>query len=154
MNRSLWKWLFAISLSLNAGILGAVAFNALRTPAQQEEDRHLSLQDRLNLAGEQRAQWSRIEQGFLSDLAANWHEIRSHREALVRKIFSTVPDRAAINQEQRQIAALQDAQQRRVIDQLLAEKELLDEHQRTLLMELLLARYAQEATEEEMLHRQ
>ena len=44
-------------------------------------------------------------------------------------------------------------QQQRVITQLLAERALLDERQRTRLMELLLNRYAQETTEEEQLHR-
>lgn len=40
-----------------------------------------------------------------------------------------------------------------MITQLLAERALLDERQRTRLMELLLNRYAQETTEEEQLHR-
>ena len=45
------------------------------------------------------------------------------------------------------------AQQQRVITQLLAERELLDTAQRERLLQLLLGRYAQEATEEELLHR-
>ncbi|MFP5485837.1 MAG: hypothetical protein ACLGHV_09245, partial [Gammaproteobacteria bacterium] len=61
--------------------------------------------------------------------------------------------RAAIDAEQAAIARLQGAQQQRVITQLLAERALLDERQRTRLMELLLNRYAQETTEEEQLHR-
>ena len=51
------------------------------------------------------------------------------------------------------IARLQAAQQQRVIDQLLAERAMLDDAQRTRLLQLLLTRYAEEATEEEMLHR-
>jgi hypothetical protein len=51
------------------------------------------------------------------------------------------------------IAALQDAQQQRVIAQLLAERALLDDGQRARLMALLLSRYAQESSEEELLHR-
>lgn len=57
----------------------------------------------------------------------------------------------AIDAEQARIAALQDAQQR-VIAQLLAERALLDDGQRARLMALLLSRYAQESSEEE-LHR-
>lgn len=155
MNRPIWKWLLAISLSLNAGMLAAVAFNVTR-PEQQAQGGgtpHLSLQDHLNLTAEQRARWQQIERDFLKDLAVNWRDIRSHREALVRQIFSAQLDRAAIDAEQARIAALQDAQQRRVIRQLLAERELLDERQRAALMDLLLTRYQQEATEEEQLHR-
>ncbi|RZI41853.1 periplasmic heavy metal sensor [Herbaspirillum sp. HC18] len=151
MNRPLWKWLLAISLSLNLGMLAAVAWNAAGTPPAKQDGQDLTAH--LNLTEEQRRNWSRIEQDFLKDLSSNWREIRSHREALIRQVFSAAPDRAVIDQEQSKIAALQDAQQRRVIAQLLAERELLDERQRAALMSLLLARYAQETTEEERLHR-
>lgn len=154
MNRPIWKWLLAISLSLNAGMLAAVAFNVTRPePQGQVAGTHLNLQDYLHLNTEQRARWQQIERDFLKDLSGNWSDIRSRREALVRQIFSAEPDRAAIDAEQARIAALQDAQQRRVIRQLLAERELLDEQQRAALMDLLLTRYQQEATEEELLHR-
>lgn len=154
MNRPFWKWLLVVSLSLNIGIAAAVAWNALQaSPAQSSADSHESLADHLQLTAEQRHRWDQIEKAFLDDLSVNWQQIRSHREALVRQIFSPAPNAAAIDREQARIAALQDAQQRRVITQLLAERELLDERQRNALMALLLARYAQEATEEELLHR-
>lgn len=154
MNRPFWKWLLAISLSLNAGMLAAVAYNQSRpAPDAHGEAQHVNLQDYLKLTLEQRERWQRIEQDFLKDLSANWREIRTHREALVRQIFSPKLDRPAIDAQQAKIAALQDAQQRRVIAQLLAEREMLNDDQRAGLMELLLARYKQEATEEELLHR-
>ena len=153
MTRPLLKWLLAISLSLNAGMLAAVAWNAARPAQQAAPGAGAGLPAYLKLSADQRQRWERIERGFLQDLSANWRDIRSHREALVRQIFSAAPDRAAIDGEQARIAALQDRQQRRVIDQLLEERTLLDEGQRKALMELLLARYAQEATEEEQLHR-
>ena len=40
-----------------------------------------------------------------------------------------------------------------MIAQLLAERGVLDEQQRERLMDLLLSRYSQESTEEELLHR-
>lgn len=158
MNRPLWKWLLAISLSLNIGMISTVAFTRMRavSDAPAGSARHVSLPEHLRLTAEQRQLWQRIEQDFLKDIGANWREIRTHREALVRQIFSARPDRAAIDAAQAKIAALQDAQQRRVIDQLLAEREVLDDGQRAALMSLLLARYAQEAqdaTAEEHLHR-
>jgi Spy/CpxP family protein refolding chaperone len=155
MKRPLLKWLFAVSLALNAGMLAAVAWNTARpAPAQQAADgARVRLPEYLKLSADQRRRWEQIERGFLQDLSSNWRDIRSHREVLVRQIFSAVPDRAAIDSEQARIAALQDAQQRRVIAQLLEERALLDEGQRKALMELLLTRYTQEATEEEHLHR-
>jgi Spy/CpxP family protein refolding chaperone len=155
MNRPLWKWLLAISLSLNVGILASVGFNAMRLAPDivDHGPQHVNLQDHLKLTPEQRRRWQQIEENFLKDLSANWREIRTHRETLVRQIFSATPDRTAIDAQQAKIAALQDAQQRRVIGQLLAERELLDEYQRAALMDLLLTRYKQEATEEELLHR-
>lgn len=156
MNRTLIQWLLAVSLSLNIGIIGAVLYRQAQPPVAPTAARsepHLNLPDYLQLSPAQRQRWQQLEPAFLQDLAANWSAIRSHREALVRAIFAPVPERAAINAEQAQIAALQNAQQQRVITQLLAEREVLDAPQRERLMALLLGRYAQEATEEELLHR-
>ncbi|HJV79707.1 periplasmic heavy metal sensor [Noviherbaspirillum sp.] len=153
MNRTALKWLLAISLSLNAGMIVAVAVNRLGDPQASMQGEQLSLPDYLQLSADQRRRWSEIEEVFLKDIASNWREIRAHREDLVRQIFSGTPDRSVIDAEQSKIAALQDSQQRRVITQLLAERELLDQSQRDKLMKLLLSRYTQEATEEEMLHR-
>lgn len=159
--KNTWKWLLAASLSLNLGFAATVAYKQLQqvrllraaptSPSVQSQ--HLSLPDQLQLSPEQRSRWTQIEPGFVTDLAANWREIRQHREALIRHIFSAQPERAKIDAEQARIAALQDAQQRRVITQLLAERELLDQRQRAALMTLLLDRYTNEATEEELLHR-
>lgn len=159
MNRNMWnigKWLLAASLSLNLGFATTVVYNQLRTiPASRnvQSTQPVSLPDHLQLTAEQRIRWHQIEQGFVADLAANWREIGQHREALIRHIFSAQPERAQIDAEQARIATLQDAQQRRVITQLLAERELLDQRQRAALMALLLDRYKNEATEEELLHR-
>lgn len=155
MNRTKWKWLLAMSLALNVGTVASVLVNKTGVLAQLTgaQPRDLNLPDYLQLNNEQRMRWDQLEPAFLQDIALNWSKIRKHRELLVRHIFSTTPERAAIDAEQAEIAALQDAQQRRVITQLLAERDLLDERQREKLMTLLLGRYAQEATEEELLHR-
>src|SRR5699024_3463331 len=113
----------------------------------------LNLPDYLELSAEQRQRWQQLEPAFLRDLSANWAQIRQQREALVRHIFAAEPERAAIDAAQARIAALQDEQQRRVVAQLLAERALLNDHQRDKLMALLLDRYAQEWTQEEQLHR-
>ncbi|MGE5649091.1 periplasmic heavy metal sensor [Noviherbaspirillum sp. UKPF54] len=155
MNRSALKLLLAVSLALNAGIVATVGVSrlgAMSQPAAPQSAR-VSLPDYLELNAEQRRRWSDMEQGFLKDLAANWREIKVHRETLIRQAFSAAPDHVALDAEQVRIAALQDSQQRRVMRQLLAERDLLNPHQREKLMTLFLSRYAQETTEEEMLHR-
>lgn len=155
MNRPVWKWLLAVSLSLNLGFIAVVLINQAKSlpQANTAQQSPLNLPDYLQLNAQQRLRWQQLEPAFLQDIAVNWGEIRKHREALVRHIFSATPERALINAEQARIAALQDAQQQRVIEQLLAERDLLDDRQRAMLMRLLLSRYAEEATEEELLHR-
>lgn len=150
------KWLLAVSLAANAGTLGAVLYQQSRAHgvAPIAASAPLHLPDYLQLSDAQRMLWQQLEPLFLQDVAANWADIRQHREALVRAIFAATPDPATVSAQQARIAALQDAQQRRVIAQLLAERELLDAKQRDKLMELLLSRYAQESTEEEQLHRE
>ena len=156
MNRTPWtRYLLVVSLALNLGIFTALAIRPwLHRPVDiAAPPPALNLQDYLKLTAEQRAQWQQLERPFLRELAANWQDIRQHREALVRHIFATTLDRAAIDAEQAAIAGLQGVQQQRVIEQLLAERKVLDEQQRKRLMDLLLRRYSQETTEEELLHR-
>jgi len=154
MKHPAWiRYLLAISLALNLGVIAALVLRTVPVaPPKAATPPVVYLPDYLELTPAQRARWQGLEPPFLSDLSANWSDIRRHREALVRHIFAPKPDRAAIDAEQAAIGHLQAAQQQRVIEQLLAERDLLDEHQRARLLELLLARYAKEATEEELLH--
>lgn len=157
MNHATWtRSLLAISLALNLGVVAALVLRQ-PPPADPPAAAHeapVNLQDYLELTGEQRQHWQQLEPGFLTEVSANWNAIRKHREALVRHIFAAAPDRQAIDAEQAAIARLQAEQQQRVIAQLLAERALLNEAQRARLMELLLRRYAQESSEEELLHRE
>ena len=152
MKHPTWiRTLLAVSLALNLGILAALVLRPARVAPPPAPAVHLP--DYLALTSGQRTRWEALEAPFLHDLSSNWDDIRHRREALVRHIFAAAPDRAAIDAEQAAIARLQAAQQQRVITQLLAERELLDTAQRERLLQLLLGRYAQEATEEELLHR-
>ena len=148
------RTLLAVSLALNLGVVAALLLRpAPVAPPAVHAPAAIDLPDYLQLTAEQRARWQSLEPEFLRDLSANWSAIGRHREALVSHIFAATPDRRAIDAEQAAIARLQAAQQQRVIAQLLAERELLHEDQRTRLLQLLLSRYASEATEEELLHR-
>ena len=110
-----------------------------------------SLPDYLKLNAEQRRQWHELETGFLRELAADWQEIRAHRENMIREIFSDRPDRGRIEAERAVIAQLQASQQQRVIEQLLKERDMLDPEQQRALAELLL-RQVPTGTFEERLH--
>lgn len=156
MNRStLLRYLLVVSLALNLGIAASLALRPMLTgsPTSTGAQPPRNLPDYLGLNAAQRLQWNALESQFLVELDGNWRAIRQHREALVRQVFAVTPDRSAIDSEQAALAQLHAAQQRRVITQLLAERELLDDVQRTRLLELLLQRYTQESTEEEQLHR-
>ena len=143
------NWLLAASLALNLGMLSAVAWQQWRPQADAAPQQ---LTDMLALDATQRQQWEALEQPFLQDLSRNWEQIRQHREALVQAILAPTPDPAAIEREQARIAELQTAQQQRVIAQLAAERELLNDTQRAKLLALLLSRYSAEPTQEEQLH--
>ncbi|MNC97316.1 hypothetical protein D3C83_149360 [compost metagenome] len=56
----------------------------------------------------------------------------------MREIFSAQPDAALVERERAAIFALQEAQQRSVIAQLLKEREMLNPEQRAALAGLLL----------------
>lgn len=157
MNHStLGRIVLAVSLALNLGVGMALILHPSApsfTTATGPLAPALNLPDYLQLNAAQRSQWAALEPGFLAELQRNWRDIRRHREALVRSIFAATPDPASIAAEHAAIAQLQATQQQHVIAQLQAERELLDARQRARLLELLLLRYNQDATEEEQLHR-
>lgn len=140
-------WLYVLltlSILLNVGVLGAVGYNVLKHDAPH-------LEDYLKLTEPQRRQWHEMERGFISELNAAWVDIRTHRERMIRFIFSPQPDVAAIEAERAAISRLQESQQRRLIDQLMAERGILDPSQRKALAELLISQEPA-ITMEERLH--
>ena len=76
---------------------------------------------------------------FLQDLNGNRAQIHQHRETLVHAIFAANHDPAAISREQMR----KNAQQQRVISQLVAERHLLNDVQGDKLKALLLNRAIQ-----------
>jgi Spy/CpxP family protein refolding chaperone len=154
MKHTVLKFALILSLMLNAGVIGAVAYSAYqqgRWPVMPGAKSETSLPDYLGLNAEQRRRWHELEAGFLDALRKEWGGIRTHREAMIREIFSERPDRARIESERAAVTELQTAQQRRIIEQLLRERDLLDAEQRGKLADLLL-RQAPASTFEERLH--
>jgi hypothetical protein len=83
---------------------------------------------------------------------ADAKEIAARREKLIRGIFSEQPTAERIEAERAAIARLQAEQQRRVIAQLLREREILDPAQQRSLADFLL-RQAPDVTPVEQVHR-
>ncbi len=138
-----WVYLLlALSLLINAGVLAGAWYQARRAAGATELAffgmGHERVPDYLKLDRAQRERWHAMEQDFVKTLNDAGREIQSHREGLVREIFSAQPDAAAIERERTAIFTLQEAQQRSVIAQLLKEREMLSAEQRTALADLLL----------------
>jgi len=145
MQRSRLLYVLVLSLLVNAGVLGAAAWQARgRSAAPVDVPRHLGL------SADQHRRWEALETPFLADLDRGWHEVARHRELLIREVFQERPDVARIEAQRARIAELQALQQRRVIAQFLGERELLDARQRALLVDLLLREPAPAPKEREL----
>ena len=134
----------AASLLVNVGVIAAAGYQAWRTGGLQQGSYfgmpHERLPDYLGLDAAQRATWHVLEEGFLAQLADDAREIRAHRERMIGMIFGERPDPAAIEAERAAIFAVQERQQRRIIAQLLKEREMLAPDQRAKLADQLLRR--------------
>lgn len=143
MRRSRLGYVLALSLLVNVGVLAAAGWHA-RGEAPADVPRVLGL------SAEQRQRWENLERPFLADLDRGWREVAQHRELLIRELFRDQPDAGRVEAQRSRIAELQTLQQKRVIAQLVGERELLDARQRGLLLELLLREPAPVPKEREL----
>ena len=139
MKRYCLPTLLVLSLALNAGVLGiAGAYFVERWVHPGPETGHTMLVEYLDLTDTQRRVWHEKERAFMSELTEAWEKIRGHREKMIREIFSDSPSRTAIERQRAAISRLQRQQQEEVIEQLMAEREILEPPQRAKLAELLI----------------
>lgn len=145
MSRSSLKFALGLSVFLNVGVLGAIAYDAARQgglPPVFATSGEAHAADYLKLSPEQRERWRVLEADFMTRFEADTREIAAHRERLIREIFSESPVSEHIETERDTIARLQTEQQRRVIAQLMREREILDRTQRLALAAFLLQQAA------------
>ena len=150
------KLAFALSLLLNASVLGGAGYRLANDgglAAVFGNGREAHAAEYLKLSAEQRDRWRELEADFMTRFHAEVSEIALHRERLIREIFSEKPYPDRIEAERETIARLQIEQQRRVIAQLLREREILEPTQRRALADFLL-RQGAEVTAVEQVHRQ
>lgn len=136
MNPRLLRAALALSLLINLGVLGAIAYRLAAAPGHAET---ASLPRYLKLDPAQLSRWQESEHAFLTRLARDAAEIKVRRDRMIGLIFSDKADAAAIDADRAAIARLQEGQQQLVIAQLLAERELLAPEQRRLLAALLVS---------------
>ncbi|WP_332674294.1 periplasmic heavy metal sensor [Aromatoleum sp.] len=135
MKPTLLRVALLVSLFVNVGVVVAVGMNAFRAPASQDG---APLHEYLGLDADQTRRWHEIERPFVQQFGAASAEVERHRVALIGAIFAEDVDRAKLEAERDAIARVQAEQQRLLIEQLLAEREILAPTQRVRLAQLLL----------------
>jgi Spy/CpxP family protein refolding chaperone len=151
MTQATWRWLFAVSFLINIGLIGAPLIAHWMGGSASERALfgmgHEAVPDYLKLDAAQRTQWRAMEEDFLRGLRDSGRAIEQHRERMVNEIMADQPDLARIESERSAIFALQQAQQRRVIEQLLKERAVLRPDQRANLARLLIRQGVAEHTD-------
>lgn len=142
MKRYCMPTVLVLSLLLNVGVLSGVGFQVFKNgklPAVlAQSPASVELEDYLQLNAEQLPQWREQEQSFIEELDEAWAWIHHHRTNMIHEIFSEVPQMDVVERERQAIEELQAEQQHKVIQQLLKEREMLDQNQRARLARLLL----------------
>jgi len=156
MKTSTLRRVLILSLLVNLGVLGAIAYRTFGPGAAHQRsgatDEFPGLVRYLSLSPEQQSRWREAETTFVGQLADGGGEILQRRNRLIDEIFAESPDAARIEAERATIAGLQEQRQRIVIEQLLREREILDAGQRARLAQLLRSQPAG-ASGFEQLHR-
>lgn len=136
-----------LSVALNLGVIATVTLDRLRTPAAAPNP---PLHQVLGLNADQRARWEAAERPFLSQLDAATAQLEAHRAALIDALFADTVDSARIESARAAIAELQQTQQRLIIEQLIAERAILDAPQRAQLATLLRGQPGTRSTVEDL----
>ncbi|MCW8907368.1 MAG: periplasmic heavy metal sensor [Sedimenticola sp.] len=153
IKRYLMPVVLILSLFINVGVIASVVSRAAGGffDADTIQHGHTALASHLGLDKGQLSQWRSNEQHFLRDLKTSWDIIRNNRELMIREIFSDNPDIAEIEALRDEIAEQQSRQQRVVIDQLMRERKILNQDQRSMLEDLLINQYPLASVEQMMI---
>lgn len=134
MKASTLRLALLLSVALNLGVIAAVLLDRIQpdTPPASPP-----LHQLLELRPEQRSRWDAAEGPFLQQFSAAGQQLEQHRSALIDALFADPVDLARVETERAAIADLQQTQQRLMIDQLIAERAILDAAQSAKLHALL-----------------
>ena len=138
MKTSTLRGALALSLLVNCGVLGTLAWQKLQTdglPMPSGAPTELSRQ--LELSANQLGRWHDGQAPYLAQLHALDSEFDAQRGRLLEALLGEQVDPAQVAREQAKLSELREARQQLQIDQLLSERELLDAHQRQKLVNFL-----------------
>lgn len=148
-NKQNRPWLYFTLLNL--GIFLAIAWAGWGQLWRAEKP--LQLTQYLALNSQQVSQWQDAEHAFLIQLKQNEQALHAQRNQLIQAVFADELILDQVQHAREQLAQLQNQQQKIVLEQLLAERALLNKEQRYLLQQLLLQQGSQ-VSHYEKLHQQ
>src|SRR5690554_4998511 len=131
MSQSKKSRYFIFLTLLNLGILLAIVWASWGSTSKPPV-----LANYLQLDAEQVLHWRQAEQAFLVQLESNENAIKQRRNTLIEAVFADDLSLAEVHLARQSLAQLQNKQQEIVVEQLLAEREILTARQRDLLKEL------------------
>ncbi len=147
MSQSKKSRYFIFLTLLNLGILLAIVWASWGSTSKPPV-----LANYLQLDAEQVLHWRQAEQAFLVQLESNENAIKQQRNTLIEAVFADDLSLAEVHLARQSLAQLQNKQQEIVVEQLLAEREILTARQRDLLKELLIQQ-PMHASHYEQLHK-
>jgi len=130
LSRQNWLWsVLIVSLAFNAGFgttFGVRSYRHHCRDSRHGDDASLaSFHDALNLTPDQEGSVRAAKEKLFQQLDELDRAMTAARETLGRLLSASVTDEAAIDSQLDKIASLQRQVQRRVVDHLLEEKEML-----------------------------
>ena len=142
MRHQLLRFLFLLSVAINAGVIGAVAWHHYGPAAGPEEAAPPGggLRQDLRLTGEQAQEFDRLYAELEARVAAGRERMRDRRRALFEVLGAPDADPAALDAVLAEISGIQADIQRAVADYLLAQARLLAPDQRARYVESLVER--------------
>ena len=142
MRHQLLRFLFLLSVAINAGVIGAVAWHHYGPAAGPEEAAPPGggLRQDLRLTGEQAQEFDRLYAELEARVAAGRERMRDRRRALFDILGAPGADPAALDAVLVEIGGVQAGIQRAVAEYLLAQVQLLSPAQRARFVELLIER--------------
>lgn len=147
MNQSKKSRYFIFLTLLNFGILLAIAWASWGPTAKPPV-----LANYLQLDAQQVMHWRQAEQAFLVQLETNENAIKQQRNLLIEAVFADDLNLDDVHLARQSLAQLQNKQQEIVVEQLLAERAILNTRQRKSLHELLIQQ-PMHASQYEQLHK-
>jgi len=133
----------ALSLLLNLGVLGTLAWQKLATDGlPMPSGAPTALSRELQLSAEQLGRWHDLRAPYLARLRAAETAVAEQHQRLLEALLGERADLQRIAGEQARLAELREARQQLLVEQLLAERELLDARQRDRLVGYLAAQDA------------